>query len=76
MLKLTNLDNETSYHYALGSPTAKEVLDKGGCVLLIDFMWIGKTGYDDYNAIEKHLAVNKSELNDCLREQLENESKK
>jgi hypothetical protein len=38
MLKLTNLDNETSYHYALGSPTAKEVLDKGGCVLLIDFM--------------------------------------
>lgn len=76
MLKLTNLDGETSYHYVLGGLMAKKILDKGGWNLLKEFMSSGKTDEDYYNAIEKYLEINKSELNDFVREQLEIESKK
>ncbi|MFK7750764.1 MAG: hypothetical protein AB8B65_20395 [Kordia sp.] len=76
MLKLTNLDSETSYHYVLGGLIAKKILDKGGWSLLKEFMSSGKTDEDYYNAIEKHLEINKSELNEYVREQLQIESKK
>ena len=36
----------------------------------------GKTDEDYYKAIEKYLGINKSELNDYIREQLQLESKK
>jgi hypothetical protein len=75
MLKLTNLDSETSYHYALGGLIAKKILEKGGWKLLTEFMSSGKTNDDYYNAIEKYLGINKSELNDYVREQLQIESK-
>lgn len=76
MLKLTNLDGETAYHYVLGGLIAKKILDKGGWSLLKEFMSSGKTDQDYYSAIEKHLGVNKSELNDYVREQLQIESNK
>ncbi|QWG09899.1 hypothetical protein [Flammeovirga kamogawensis] len=76
MLKLTNLDGETSYHYVLGGLIAKKILDKGGWSLLKEFMSSGTTDEDYYNAIEKYLEINKTELNDFVREQLEIESKK
>jgi hypothetical protein len=76
MLKLTNLDNETSYHYVLGGLIAKKIMDKGGWSLLKEFMSSGKMDEDYYKAIEKHLGINKSELNSYLREQLKIESKK
>jgi hypothetical protein len=73
---LTNLDNQTSYHYALGGLIAKKIFDKGGWPLLKEFMSSGKTEDDYYNAIEKHLGVEQSELNNYIREQLQMESKK
>jgi hypothetical protein len=74
MLMLTNLDGETSYHYVLGGLIAKKILDKGGWSLLKEFMSSGKTDEDYYSAIEKHLGINKSELNNYVREQLQIES--
>ena len=76
MLKLTNLDSETSYHYVLGGLIARKILEKGGWSLLTEFMSSGKTDEDYYSAIEKHLGINKSELNDYVREQLQIESNK
>lgn len=76
MLKLTNLDGETSYHYVLGGLIAKKILQKGGWSLLKEFMASGKTDEDYYIAIEKHLGINKSELNDYVREHLQIESNK
>lgn len=76
MLKLTNLDSQTSYHYVLGGLIAKEILDKGGWNILKEFMSSGKTDEDYYNAIEKHLGINKSELNNYIRQQLRIKSKK
>ena len=76
MLKLTNLDNETSYHYVLGGLIARKILDKGGWPLLKEFMSSGKTDEDYYSAIEEYLGVNTSQLNDYIREQLQIESKK
>lgn len=76
MLKLKNLDSETSYHYVLGGLIAKKIMDKGSWSSLKEFMSSGKTDEDYYNAIEKHLGVAKSELNDNIREQLQIESKK
>jgi hypothetical protein len=76
MLKLSNLDSETSYHYVLGGLIAKKIMDKGGWSLLKEFMSCGKTADDYYNSIKKHLGVNKSELNAYLRKQLKVESEK
>ncbi len=75
MLKLTNLDSETSYHYVLGGLIAKKIFDKGGWNLLIEFMSSGKTDDDYYTAVAKHLEIKKLELNDYIREQLQIESK-
>jgi len=76
MLKLTNLDSETSYHYVLGGLIAMKIKDKGGWSLLKEFMLSGGTDEDYYNAIEEHLRINKSELNNFIREQLQIESEK
>jgi hypothetical protein len=76
MLKLTNLDSETSYHYVLGGLIARKILEKGSWNLLKEFMSSGKTDEDYYKAIEKYLGINKSELNDYIREQLQLESRK
>ncbi|WGH75036.1 hypothetical protein P8625_13280 [Tenacibaculum tangerinum] len=76
MLKLINLDSETSYHYALGGLIAKKIMDKGGWGLLKEFMSSGTTDEDYYNAIKKYLGVHKSELNEYMRIELHNESKK
>ena len=76
MLKLTNLDSETSYHYVLGGLIAKKILEKGGWGLLKEFMSSGKTDEDYYHAIEKYLGINRSELNNYVREQLQIEAKK
>ena len=76
MLKLKNLDDETSYHYVLGGLIAKKIVDKGGWSLLKKFMSSGKSDEDYYSAIEKHLGINKSELNEYIREQLQIESNK
>lgn len=76
MLKLTNLDSETSYHYVLGGLIAMKIKEKGGWILLTEFMSSGKTDEDYYNAIEKYLGIHKSELNHYIRKQLEIESKK
>ncbi|KAA3636575.1 MAG: hypothetical protein DWQ02_08025 [Bacteroidetes bacterium] len=71
MLKLTNLDSQTSYHYVLGGLIAKKIFDKGGWSLLREFMSSGKTDDDYYNAIEGLLEVNKSNLNNYIRDQLQ-----
>lgn len=76
MLKLTNLDGQISYHYVLGGLIAKKIMDKGGWSLLKEFMSSGKTDEDYFKAIEKHLGISKSELNNYVREQLQIESKK
>ncbi|QSS98220.1 hypothetical protein [Psychroflexus sp. ALD_RP9] len=76
MLKLSNLDDQTSYHYVLGGLIARKILNKGGWNLLKKCMLIVKTDEDYYNAIEKYLGVNKLNLNEYIREQLEIESKK
>lgn len=76
MLKLTNMDSETSYHYVLGGLVARKILEKGSWSLLSEFMSSGKTDEDYYNAIEKYLGINKFELNEYIREQLQIESKK
>ncbi|WP_405368771.1 hypothetical protein [Nonlabens sp. Asnod2-A12] len=76
MLKLTNLDNETSYHYVLGGLIAKKIMDKGGWNLLREFMSSGTNDEDYYKAIEIHLGVNKSEINEYIRNQLQVESEK
>lgn len=76
MLKLTNLDSQTSYHYVLGGLIAKKIFDKGGWSLLKEFMSSGKTDEDYYNAIEDLLEVNKSDLNSYIRDQLQIESNK
>lgn len=75
MLRLSNLDDQTAYHYVLGGLIAKKVRDKGGWDLLIELMSSGKTDEEYYNAIEECLGVKKSELNTYLREQLEIESR-
>lgn len=74
MLKLKNLDGQTSYHYVLGGLIAKKMLEKGGWSLLREFMSSGKTDEDYYKAIEKHLGVKKTDLNVYIREQLQIES--
>ena len=76
MLKLKNLDEQTSYHYVLGGLIAKKIYDKGGWNLIKKFMSSGEKNIDYYNAIEKHLGIPKSELNLYLRKQLERESRK
>ena len=76
MLVLTNLDSETSYHYVLGGLIARKILEKGSWSLLSEFMSSGKTDEDYYNAIERYLGINKSELNDYIRAKLQIESKK
>ncbi|MCO5725020.1 hypothetical protein [Robiginitalea marina] len=76
MLRLTNLDHETSYHYVLGGLIARKILDKGGWSSLREFMSAGKSDEAYYQAIEKHLGVKQSELNAYIREQLQLESKK
>lgn len=75
MLKLTNLDNQTSYQYVLGGLIAKKIFDKGGWGLLKEFMSSGKTEENYYDAIEEHLGIKKSEMNDYTREQLQIESR-
>lgn len=75
MLELTNLDSETSYHYALGGLIAKKIKDKGSWSLLKEFMSSGKTDEDYYKAVEKYLGIEKTELNAYLREELQIESK-
>lgn len=74
MLKLTNLDNQTAYHYVLGGLIAKRVFEKGGWNLIREFMTSGKKDEDYYAVIEKHLGVPQSGLNDYLRNELEMES--
>jgi hypothetical protein len=76
MLKLTNLDGETSYQYVLGGLIAKKILEKGDWNLLKEFMSTGKSDEDYYNAIEKYLGINKSELDRYIRKELQIESKK
>src|SRR5690606_25096141 len=76
MLKLTNLDSYTDFHYVLGGLIAKKMYEKGGWDLLKELMSSGKTEVDYYKTIEKHLGIKKMELNDYIREQMEIESKK
>ena len=71
MLKLKNLDNQTAYHYVLGGLIAKKIYDKGGWDLLKKFMSSGKSDEDYYNAINKYLGVEQSNLNKYLRKQLQ-----
>ena len=76
MLNLKNVDGTTSYHYVLGGLIAMKIREKGSWNLLKKFMSSGKTDEDYYNAIEKYLGINKSELNDYIREQLRLASQK
>src|SRR5690606_19765611 len=71
MLRLTNLDGQTAYHYVVGGLMVKKIMDKGGWRLLKSFMSSGKNDEDYYKAIEACLGVNKSELNNYIREQLQ-----
>ena len=76
MLNLKNVDGTTSYHYVLGGLIAMKIREKGSWNLLKKFISSGKTDEDYYNAIEKYLGINKSELNDYIREQLRLASQK
>lgn len=76
MLRLSNLDSETSFHYVLGGLIAKKIFDKGGWSLLKEFMSSGKTDEDYYNAIDEYLGVNRLEINKYIREQLQIEANK
>lgn len=70
MLELTNLDDETAYHYVLGGLIVKRVCEKGGWELLKDFMNSGTTDDNYYQAIERFLGVKRIQLNEYLREEL------
>ncbi|MFC5046158.1 hypothetical protein ACFSTE_04680 [Aquimarina hainanensis] len=76
MLKLTNLDHQTSYHYVLGGLIAKKIWEKGGWDSLKDLMSSGVTDDNYYRAIEKNLEVKRTDLNAYIRAQLAYESKK
>lgn len=70
MLELRNVDEYTSYQYALGGWIAKEVYQKGGWTMVKEFMNSGKSDADYYNAIENFIGVERSDLNRYLRNQL------
>lgn len=76
MLRLSNLDSETSYHYVLGGLIAKKIFEKGGWPLLKEFMSSGPSDEDYYCAIEEYLGVTRLKLNDYIRAQLQLESEK
>lgn len=71
LLDLANLDEYTSYHYALGGMIAKRIYEKGGWAMVKEFMNSGRSNEDYYEAIENFLGINRADLNSYLREQLE-----
>src|SRR5690554_6858877 len=76
LLELANLDEYTSYHYALGGLIVKKVFDKGGWNLLKEFMKTGTKDKDYYQAIETFLGIQQKDLNKYLRKELEYEDRK
>jgi len=74
MLQLTNLDQETAYHYVLGGLIAKKIQEKGGCPTLRQFVASGTEDEDYYRVIETFLGVERAGLNNYLRAQLSMES--
>ena len=76
LLDLVNLDEYTSYHYALGGLIAKQIYEKGDWAMIKKFMNSGKLDIDYYNAIEKYLGIKRGNLNQYLREQLKTEVQK
>lgn len=76
LLDLVNLDEYTSYHYSLGGLIAKRTFEKGGWIMIKEFMNSGKSDNEYYNAIEKFLGIKRKNLNKYLREQLKVESLK
>jgi len=70
LLELVNLDRFTSYHYVIGGLIAKKIYEKGGWTMVKEFMNSGKTDKDYYGAIEKHLGVKQTELNEYLRKEI------
>ncbi|HAE14710.1 MAG TPA: hypothetical protein DCG24_10780 [Bacteroidetes bacterium] len=75
MLKLTNLDSETSFHYVLGGLIAEMIFEKGGWPLLLELMSGGVHDEDYYHTIEVLLGISKQELNEQIRQELHKRSK-
>lgn len=74
MLNLSNLDSETSFHYVLGGLIAKKLFEKGGWNLLKELLNSGESAEDYYQAIEKHLGIKQTELNEYIRAELDRET--
>lgn len=74
MLQLTNLDNQTAYHYVIGGLIVRKIFEKGGWKLIQEFMSSGRSDESYYRAIEKFLGVPRSELNTYLRRELDRDN--
>ena len=70
LLQLTNLDDQTAYHYAIGGLIAKKMYEKGGWDLIRAFMSSGKSDDAYYQAIEQHLHIRRQDLNKYIRAEL------
>jgi len=75
LLELSTLDEYTDYHYSLGGLIVKLIYEKGGWEMVKKFMRSGNSKENYYIAIEKHLEVNRDNLNDYLRKKLKEEMK-
>jgi hypothetical protein len=76
MLTLQTLDEYTDFRYAIGGFIVKLVFEKGGWTLLKQFLNSGNTDNEYYLSIEKCLGVKRKELNNYLRQEINNEVKK
>lgn len=70
LLKLVNLDDETSYNYVLGGYIIRLAMEKGGVALVKQLLTEVKTDKDLYAALETHLGMPQQTLNTALREKL------
>ena len=70
------LDNETNPQYVIGSVLCDLIIKKGGIPLLKEFLNSGKSIDDFLRFIELKLNLKKTNLNDYLRKNIEEISKK
>lgn len=72
LLVLRNLDDVTSFHYALGGFFIKIAYEKGGANLVEKLMESGLSDENFYDALESHLGIHKQDINTFVRAALNN----
>tara|TARA_R110002051_G_scaffold63132_5_gene114922 strand:- start:25896 stop:27083 length:1188 start_codon:yes stop_codon:yes gene_type:complete len=70
LLDLKNMDELTSFHYAIGGFLARSIYEKGDWAMIKDFMNSGSEDQNYYEAIEKYLGIKRTQLNDYLRKEI------